>query len=279
MLEEKEKNAKTKNKNIKLYSFDIFDTLVTRRVAEPIGIFTIVQEKLKEFDLSVFLKNNFTQIRIGAEEYAHSNSAFLHKHWEISINEIYTVIQNNYNLTNDMVQLIKNIEIKTEIENLVPINKNINKLKQLLEEKKRVVLISDMYYSSEELRLILKSVDPIFANLKIYTSSDKLCAKHEGKLYEIVRNEEQVNFNNWIHVGDNEWADIKNAKNKGIKTKLYKRNELKSYQQYLLNQSRFDAFSQLSIGASNLSVLNMPNYVKKTRCLQLRMFFFRSYII
>lgn len=38
---------KTKVKQIELYSFDIFDTLVTRRVGTPRGIFALMQEKIK----------------------------------------------------------------------------------------------------------------------------------------------------------------------------------------------------------------------------------------
>ena len=46
-----------------LYSFDIFDTLITRRTFTPFGIFAIMQKKLNE-DLQYqsipsILKNNF----------------------------------------------------------------------------------------------------------------------------------------------------------------------------------------------------------------------------
>ena len=38
---------KTKVKQIELYSFDVFDTLITRRVGVPKGIFALMQEKIK----------------------------------------------------------------------------------------------------------------------------------------------------------------------------------------------------------------------------------------
>lgn len=34
--------------NYAYYSFDVFDTLVTRKTARPNGIFCIIQEKLKK---------------------------------------------------------------------------------------------------------------------------------------------------------------------------------------------------------------------------------------
>ena len=49
-----------------LYSFDIFDTLVARTTANPVGIFTIVQkilqEDLKYRELPEIVRNNFFTI-------------------------------------------------------------------------------------------------------------------------------------------------------------------------------------------------------------------------
>jgi hypothetical protein len=54
-----------------LFSFDVFDTLITRRTALPTGIFGLVEERLNKdavyADWPEFLKNNFARLRVSAE--------------------------------------------------------------------------------------------------------------------------------------------------------------------------------------------------------------------
>ena len=54
-----------------MYSFDIFDTLITRATAEPKGIFKLMQEIMREKGgYPPFLTENFYELRVGAEELA-----------------------------------------------------------------------------------------------------------------------------------------------------------------------------------------------------------------
>ena len=154
-----------------IYSFDIFDTLVTRRVATPAGIFAIMQEQLKkEKNIPVFLQQNFFRIRKEAEEFARYSS-FQEQHTnEISIDDIYNIIRINYNLTEDITEYIKNLEIETELKNLVAVDKNVELLKKAQEEGARVILISDMYYGAKTLKYILTHVNNVFQDITIFFS-------------------------------------------------------------------------------------------------------------
>ena len=56
-----------------IYSFDIFDTLITRKTAVPEGIFAIMQSELgrEEFEsIPLPVRNNFYRLRIMAEKLA-----------------------------------------------------------------------------------------------------------------------------------------------------------------------------------------------------------------
>ena len=236
----------------KLYSFDIFDTLVTRRLAFPKGIFAIIQENLKDFNIPNYLKDNFAIIRSGAEEYVHENIAYLQKRWEISFDEIYKLIQDNYNLSEETIEKIKEVEINTEIQNLVIIPENFNKLKFLINNGKKVVLISDMYYSCETLNFILSHLDPIFKNITIYSSSDYKVSKAEGKLYEIVKQKEQVQYSMWKHIGDNNYSDVIVSKRYKIKSELFAYDTLLNFENYLLKDNDYNKLFQLTIGTARL---------------------------
>ena len=95
-----------------LYSFDIFDTLVTRRVATPRGIFAIMQNFLiMNTNISDFIKNNFYRIRMESEHLARKNSAYFNHGLEINFDSIYNLIKHNYNLADDEINfLIKNFD-------------------------------------------------------------------------------------------------------------------------------------------------------------------------
>lgn len=54
-----------------MYSFDIFDTLITRRTAAPKGIFMLMQGIMRKTGgYPPFLTENFYELRVGAEELA-----------------------------------------------------------------------------------------------------------------------------------------------------------------------------------------------------------------
>ena len=216
------------NKNIdkiQLHSFDIFDTLVTRTVAQPTGIFAIMQEILlrepKYQAIPNFIKQNFYTIRSEAESYTRINYYETKGKNEISFSDIYANIKHNHNLPDESINTLMELEISTEIKNLLPIKKNLNLLKDLINSGKKVVLISDMYHTKEVLQRILTHIDPIFADIKIFVSSEYNQTKHHGNIYDIVKKEIGIEPKFWKHYGDNKHADIRQAQRKSIKTKWF----------------------------------------------------------
>ena len=195
----------------KLYSFDIFDTLITRKTATPAGIFYLMQELLKNnTNYSLYLRENFKDIRIQTELFVREVLTRTKKWNDITFDDIYKRIQINYSLTDDETDFLKKLEIQCEIENLIPIGENINKLKKLISSGNQVILISDMYHSEKTLRHILTNLDPIFNNIKIFISSEYKKTKAHGDLYRHIKTE--LNPQKWEHCGDNICADFSNAK-------------------------------------------------------------------
>lgn len=244
--------------NYKLYSFDVFDTLISRKTAMPTGIFIIVQNELIQNsyynDISTYVRHNFYEIRIQAERYIR-NVLVQDGIKEITFNDIYHVIGYNNNLTDKQVDKLKELEITTEIQNLIPINENINKIKEYLHNKKKVILISDMYYSSEIIRKLLVSVDNIFSDIPIYVSSELQAAKHSKDIYEKLSEILTIDKSEWVHYGDNIHADVNNANLLGIKGKLFEFPGLYSYEFQLLNKIN-NPIVQYSIGASKFCRIN-----------------------
>lgn len=145
-----------------LYSFDVFDTLITRRTPTPLGIFSIMQEILqkdsKYLGIPLYVRENFYNYRISSEQYQYSYNNCVNGYSDCSFDEIYQNFADNFSLTETQVECLKLLELETEYENLVPITENINKLKDLVANGERVILISDMYHSSDTISLCIKRV-------------------------------------------------------------------------------------------------------------------------
>lgn len=188
------------NPNIKVISFDIFDTLLVRPALKPDDIFHLVSNKLGV---------DFAKIRIGAESYVSGSNH--------SIFDIWDNICSRNNISSDKKCLLVNEEINLEKKVLVP-RKMISELYELaLSKGKRVIAVSDMYLPGDVLNDILKMKG--FTGIsRVYVSCDCNCRKDSGELYRHVILSEQINEQEIIHIGDNYFSDYSMAKNYGIKS-------------------------------------------------------------
>lgn len=244
---------------VHLVSFDIFDTLVTRNLPEPNNIFLLIQKTLNSSDiyknLPFLLKNDFAKIRYYTEKFARENLRINENKKEITFDDIYEYLKINFNLSDSEINMLKFLELKTEKENLVPIYKNIELLKQYVTQKKRVILISDMYFSKDIIRDFLKQFDDIFDKIEIYISSDYNLKKSDSSFFKYIK--QQLEPLSWLHIGDDFKSDVLMPAINGIKTKQYKSIKLKNYEKYLLLKSKNDIKIKLAIGcAKNLRLAN-----------------------
>ena len=115
---------------------------------------------------------------------------------DCTFDEIYENLKLNYNLTDCDVQMLKELELRTEYNSIIGIPNNINIIKDLLSNGRRVILISDMYHSTEIIKSWLMKVDNIFADIKIYVSSECKCKKRGSELYKYVQKLENVSYEN-----------------------------------------------------------------------------------
>lgn len=255
---------KKANKEYKLYSFDIFDTLITRKVATPKGIFVLMKDIINQSpqfaDLPNDVKTNFFNYRTNSEFYLRQINNQWNDGKDISLDMIYNHIQHTYFLTNEQTQAIKELEIQLELDNIIPIKENIEKLKVLLEKGKRVVLISDMYLPEYIIKEMLLKCDPVLCQLKLYLSSTLGFMKTKQALFHYVKEQENVEFREWTHMGDNKFADFFCARKLGIKAVLYPYVKFKEYEKSLLVANSQNSFVQISLGcAKNIRLNKFPN--------------------
>ena len=241
-----------------LYSFDIFDTLVTRKTATPTGIFCVVQDILRRDHSDVYpvdLVEDFYFYRTNAEQAARRKADGK----EITLDQIYEMLFETFQheMSRDRLWTIRDIEIETELQWVVPIPENVQKVHALLDRGERVVLISDMYLPSSLIRKMLESCDQRVAGCPIYVSCEAGVTKHGGGLFHHVSECENIRFEEWHHYGDNKHADHRVPCSMGIRTTLYERTALNEIEKSYLKKDVL--FYQLYAGTSRLYRITHPH--------------------
>lgn len=236
-----------------MYSFDIFDTLITRDVATPKGIYVCMQEALKvQNEFPCYIRENFCALRIHAEELA--RVTYSAKGYEdIGLDKIYEAFELLGCLSKALIEELKELEKQTELAHAVGIAENIEWVKALLTKEEKVVLISDMYLPEAIIRSMLVKADKVFAELPIYVSADWNKTKYSGSLYDLVRERELADETEWIHIGDNSFSDEKQAQKKGIKTELYLEAKMPQWEKEVIEANEFLIDYQYSVGAARLA--------------------------
>ena len=224
---------------IKLYSFDIFDTLITRKTATPKGIFALMQKCLLEMEVYQEypdrLRRNFYLIRQEAEKVAR-NTYITGENKDVTLAQIYEAVAMMEDLDIQQTAEMMALEVMIEKENILPIHANIKKVKQLVEDGKRVVLVSNMYLEEADIRDMLVNVDSVFADMTIYVSGRLGKTKGTHTLYHYVREQEKVTFSEWKHYGDNLELDVKVPKKLGMEAEHLQAMKLLSWEEDLIKQ-------------------------------------------
>ena len=211
---EKEFTKALTNENIKVVSFDIFETLAFRDVNQPSDIFRLTGKN--KFVKKIFEHpDTFKNFRIEAERKARALNSKLE---DIRLKLIYKQLP----LSKDEQKKIISLELAEEYKSLY-INYHVENCLQLaLKAGKKVILTSDMYLSKKELKhLVLSKLKNKNLISDIFVSNTYNATKATGNLYPIVLKKLGLKPSELLHVGDNKYADIEMAKEKGITTFYY----------------------------------------------------------
>lgn len=236
-----------------MYSFDVFDTLITRPTALPNGIFALMQSKLaQERDvngLEDYVIDNFFELRIHSENLARG-AAEARRVEEVDLHKIYEAMAVCGCISEEQIEYLCRTEQDMETANVMDIHENIRRVKELIRQGEQVILISDMYLSSAVIRKMLLKADPVFESIPLYVSSEYKKRKTTGNLYRFVQELEQVRYEDWTHVGDNVYQDIEVPYSLGMNAEWVQKNQLTDFESRLLSQYGNDSRLQFMVGAA-----------------------------
>ncbi|PQP84601.1 hypothetical protein C0Q44_08605 [Paenibacillus sp. PCH8] len=183
-------------------SFDIFDTLMMRKVLYPQDVFDLVEGKALQIGLSV---QQFRQKR------AESERSLLMR-TNPNIYEIYEELQDLTQISSEEKEELLALELATEKEVLIKREKMVELLQYAVAHGKDVYLISDMYLPKTILLRYLSDLG-IRGFKDVFVSCEYRTPKCDG-LFDIFK--DKVKASSYLHIGDNYDADYTFAKLHGL---------------------------------------------------------------
>ncbi len=205
------------SEDVKVVSFDMFDTLVVRPFYKPEDIFFYLGLYVKKL-LPYLNEKTFYDYRFVAENRARKKISLDNPTWEdVSLVEIYDEFAKLLVVDKEIVNKIYQEEKRLEVY-FCKVRNAVKDLFDLaIESGKKVIVTSDMYLEIDTVREILNNngyqkVD------RIFLSSEMRSLKATGTLFNVMLSELNVKPEEVVHLGDNWNSDYIIPTQKGIKT-------------------------------------------------------------
>ncbi|NUN64906.1 hypothetical protein HCU40_09110 [Pseudanabaena biceps] len=199
-----------------LFSFDIFDTLLTRLVIEPTDIFKICGDRAMRYGWINCSASSFKEIRINAER----RSRLFCEGGEASLDEIYREIADTLEVEKDVINKLQQLELEVETEYLIAIPKAYSMIEKARKSSSsassNVIFLSDMYLPATFLEERLKQHGFWQDGDLIYVSCQWRKSKGQGNLFLQVLEDLRLKPQDLVHTGNNNHADVEQPRSLGI---------------------------------------------------------------
>jgi predicted HAD superfamily hydrolase len=210
-------------------SFDFYDTLVTRMVANPADIFSLVGERLNIPD--------FRSMRIAAEVAARSALG-----GEVTFQQIYDYVP----LASDFKERARSLEFELERSLVVPVAAVSSQIRT------GDLIVSDMYHDEELYRDVLQRLVPGVVPGAVLVSGSTGVNKVSGGLWKRVAADYPAHQS---HIGDNMFADVSQARRNGLVADYFGGAVLNRYEMTMANQGGDGSIIAGASRAARLSLI------------------------
>jgi predicted HAD superfamily hydrolase len=245
-------------------SFDVFDTLLRRRIEPP----DLVKEQSAAF-LSNYLqslgislmpdvilarrKAIETQFRRQAVEEGFDAECLFMELAEKLIEDC-TAAAESAQLKKRIVDTFVRQELESERQALSPHSEMAGLFSELLRKNKRVILSSDMYLSADQIRGLLSTNGLPVRDTPLYVSGELKLCKGTGRLFRHWIELESVDPRRAVHIGDNAECDFVAALSIGLNAIHFAEPASQTRRERLLKLHHAAAGNDLSKGKYALAL-------------------------
>lgn len=237
-----------------VFSFDIFDTLLTRKVASPSSVFLIVGDRAIKMGLLSIDSRRFQNERIKAEEGARRSAPGR----EATFAEIYDCLTVSLGISHAYADALAKLELDVESKMFVPVPGAVLLVRKARERASCVLFVSDMYLPVAFLREELSRHSFFEVGDKIYVSNELRASKADGSLFRKILEIENYRPRMIRHLGDRQDADVEVPLKLGFRATLTTKCHLNRHEELFVDHASESAgFSSFVAGVSRLTRLQV----------------------
>ncbi len=194
-------------------TFDLFDTLLIRRIHDPDLVKLPVARFVAELARNRGLRWSRQQVQRLRDEIERrhrretgrrfdDHEACYPEYMQEMLAEIFGDFADQA-----LFEQVADYEISMENAMLVPRGLLVDWLRELKEDKKKIIIVSDIYLPANYLWRLVEHAG--FAHLvdDVVSSADSFLAKASGKAFPLLQERFSLDPGRWLHVGDNPISD------------------------------------------------------------------------
>ncbi|PPC74647.1 glycosyl transferase family 1 [Pokkaliibacter plantistimulans] len=195
-------------------SFDIFDTLLRRKYSEPDYAKLLLGKELTSQGF-ISSAEAFVSLRNNAE---YSLRQIANFQGDVTIVDIYNYVITVMGVDSSYADVWMQREFAYDLEMILPKNEVIELLHSVEKEGKKILLVSDTYYTTDQIEKMLLKVG-VKCHYDIYVSSEEKKRKDNGTMWQYLKESlPQQGISSLLHIGDNVRADAQIPGDMGIST-------------------------------------------------------------
>ena len=208
--------------DIDAISFDVFDTLLVRRVHDPDLVKVPVARLISSMAAAKGIDISWQEVqekRDELEQGMRDENGKHHPDHEAHYPTIMTATLEailGTPLDDGILERVTDYEILVENAMLVPREDVCTWLKDLARQGKRLFAISDMYLPATHISRLLNHAGVGHCFEAVISSADSFRAKASGEGYKLVEEKFQLDPARWMHIGDNFISDGLRPQQHGI---------------------------------------------------------------
>lgn len=193
-------------------TFDIFDTVLTRRVAKPANVFVLLAKELRESGVGRLPAGAFCWLRVRAERWARRGA----KGGDVTIEEIYLLLARllRWSDSDREFAMKRELELESSLLSATPLG--LKAVEDARAKGLRVAFVSDMYLRDHFLRGLLEREGLCREGDLLAVSCEWKASKANGRIWEPLLAKLEVEPGQVLHRGDNPHGDVESPRRAGL---------------------------------------------------------------
>lgn len=198
---------------VDVVTFDLFDTLLVRRIHDPDLVKIPVARFVANMAQEKGLNWNWQQVQdlrdsIETRHRQETGKSFADHEacYPLYIHELLAEIFGD-DANEELFNRVADHEVAMENSVLVPRGELVDWLIELHQQGKKVIVVSDIYLPAIYLERFIQHAGFRSHVDAVVSSADTFLAKASGKAFPLLEDKYQLNRKRWLHIGDNPISD------------------------------------------------------------------------